>query len=63
MTRKDYVLIADVLKDSATRCRELNNDHGTQIIAGVARKFADRLGNENPAFDVARFMKAAGVQQ
>ena len=52
MTRKDFQLIATVLKASATtpmnRC----------VIEDVAMNFAVELQKTNPRFDVQRFVKA-----
>ena len=52
MTRKDFQLIADVLKASGTspmnRC----------VIKDVAMNFAVELQKTNPRFDVQRFVKA-----
>jgi hypothetical protein len=54
MTRKDYVLIADVLAD----LRETYGDHPAVISA--AYRFAAALGRDNPRFDRDRFLVAAG---
>jgi hypothetical protein len=53
MTRKDFQLIADVLKASANaspmnRC----------VIKDIATNFAVELQKTNPRFDVQRFVKA-----
>lgn len=48
MTKKDYVLIAQILKD-------------TKADAAIVRKFALELALRNPAFDRARFISACGV--
>ena len=63
MTRKDFVLIAAALKDSAPSqdgelgevCREV----WEQTCDGVAHA----LRSTNPRFDVERFLKAAGVKE
>ena len=53
MTRKDYVLIADVIATSW---------HGSaQLKEYLAVKFADKLAEENPRFDRDRFLVACGV--
>lgn len=46
MTRKDYVLIANALRDS-------------HAPIGVIESVADGLAGENPRFDRERFIKAA----
>ncbi len=60
MTKKDYVLIAKVIKEY------LDNGDNDQIdgIAGVerlTRMLADKLGKENTRFDKNRFLKACGL--
>lgn len=61
MTRKDYILIADALKDA----------RGTMLLTAAAyhsgvdnavHRLADALARDNPRFDRERFLKAAGVQ-
>ena len=58
MTRKDYVLLA-------TACEEaLIDAAGTRERNGVAlavRSIADRLADDNKAFDRASFLKACGL--
>lgn len=55
MTRKDYVLIADVIKGQQAP----HND--TDTLWRVACALADVLEGDNPNFDHARFMTACGV--
>jgi|APGre2960657373_1045057.scaffolds.fasta_scaffold343911_2 hypothetical protein len=50
MTRKDYVLIAEALRIAA----ELGID--------PRRKIAAALADDNPRFDVARFLEACGLR-
>lgn len=55
MTRKDFQLIARVIKESeGAVIDDLSRD-------GLAEMFADELASTNPAFDRARFLKACGV--
>ncbi len=55
MTRKDYVLIAEVLKN-------FKGDQGDVIDRDkMAFKLADALALENPRFDLCRFLIASGV--
>ena len=55
MTRKDYILIASVLKN-------FQSDGGDVIERdAIAYDFADKLGQENPRFDRRRFLVASGV--
>ena len=57
MTRKDYELIAKVLRD-------FTGDTGDVIDRDkVAKELADALAAENPRFDRQKFLIAAGVYQ
>lgn len=57
MTRKDYILIASVLKNFQSE--------GGDVVErdSMAYDFADKLGQENPRFDRLRFLVAAGVYE
>lgn len=60
MTRKDFVLIADVIakidvKRIANNVALMTDDDARKVIALA---FADRLVTENKNFDVARFLAA-----
>ena len=54
MTRKDFQLIADAVKQITA------NDY-EQDKADKANLFADALATTNPQFDRARFLTACGV--
>lgn len=56
MTRKDFQLIADVLKG--------HQDGGAHdvVIRGLALSFAIELAKTNPRFDKQRFVKACSVK-
>lgn len=54
MTRKDFELIARVIKNSD----EVADDMTREALADM---FADKLADTNPAFDRARFITACGV--
>jgi hypothetical protein len=55
MTRKDYQLIASVLKNFATEDRPVDDRDD------LAYNLADALASDNPRFDRDRFLVAAGV--
>ncbi|MDE2098488.1 MAG: hypothetical protein KGL39_14640 [Patescibacteria group bacterium] len=64
MTRKDYILLAAALKP-----RTAHNPTDPDTCAGwhmgvsaCIHAIADALASDNPLFDRARFLKAAGVQ-
>lgn len=64
MTRKDYVKVAAVLADAATR--ETRDDRPDDpgrapIVAELAHDLAELMAADNPRFDRARFLAAAGV--
>lgn len=52
MTRKDYELIARVLRNSDEMIDEM-------ALEALAENFADELADTNPRFDRARFISAA----
>ena len=72
MTRKDYVMIAEAIRESLqTIRRELQfeglNDHTRAILTGesagikfAALRLADTLRQDNPRFEWKRFMQACG---
>jgi hypothetical protein len=55
MTRKDYVLIANLLKNA-------NEDNYDNALTPLIKWFADDLEKDNPRFDRARFLTACGVK-
>ena len=59
MTRKDYVMIAEVLSNSA---HALNPFTGECLFNELVRDFADVLQADNDRFDRARFLDACGVK-
>ena len=60
MTRKDYVLLAHVLKEVRTDCERAQQ--ATPALDRAAQYLAAVLGQDNPRFDRERFLKAAGVK-
>ncbi len=59
MTKKDFQLIADVLKSSRD---DLNfSAESTEVINRVASNFAAKLQTINPRFRTNTFLKAAGM--
>lgn len=57
MTRKDYVMIAEVFAQFGNICN-LEETIG----ADIARNLADALQADNPRFDRHRFLVACGVK-
>lgn len=69
MTRKDYILLADVLaqfsRDIARDAFDTKTDMGRAILSGervaiqtIAHRLADQLREDNPRFDRKRFLDA-----
>lgn len=56
MTRKDYVLIAEAIRDSVQHSGELER----KAIEGTAKYVSYALRRDNPRFDRGRFMAACG---
>jgi len=61
MTRKDYVLIANVIQ-SQVKNWEGFTPEGGEAVEGLARTLANQLQADNPRFDRARFLVACGVK-
>jgi hypothetical protein len=56
MTRKDYELIASILRDSLDN---IVDDMAHEALSDV---FAEELENTNPRFNRERFLRACGVE-
>ena len=61
MTRKDYVLIAEVI-EGAMQNWEGFTPEAKEAIEGLARSLGHKLADYNPRFDRARFLTACGVK-
>ena len=61
MTRKDYVLIADVLKNNIVNA--LQNGEEIDALKCVAYDLAERFLADNPNFNRHRFFSASGVYE
>jgi len=60
MTRKDYVMIAEILKFNR---RDFNEgEDGLSLLNILSHQFANSLQDDNPRFDRARFLTACGVK-
>ena len=62
MTRKDYIVFAEMLKH---RLNWLGADDnaGRAVVLGLTGEIADIFERENPRFDRERFYRAAGAPQ
>ena len=67
MTRKDYVMIADAIRElladidrESPGMREVLRGERMGV-ASVARRLADQLHSDNTRFDRTRFMAACGL--
>jgi hypothetical protein len=58
MTRKDYILIAEVIRASKLSWAGNNN----YLVDDISRALADTLEQDNPRFNRARFLTACGVK-
>ena len=59
MTRKDYVMLAEILKEN--REDFIEGEDGFALIGILAHQIANGLEADNPRFDRARFLVACGV--
>jgi len=67
MTRKDYELIAQVLKQAKPMLPDNPNRHDKIIFGGedecwndIIRRFGITLSRDNPQFKISKFEKACG---
>ena len=60
MSRKDYELIANVMKWAATNPDVAKIGNAKAIANIIAYRFAIQLSAENPAFKQDKFMREAG---
>ena len=62
MTKKDYELIAGILKGAHNYEATFNdNEKGAKTIEAVSHTFAMMLETTNPRFNREMFLKACGV--
>lgn len=57
MTRKDFQLVADVIKSHA------KNAEDSSVINAIALDFSVRFQKVNPRFDTKRFLDACGLER
>lgn len=63
MTRKDYILIADALREARMHnLRDAAPGSGAYWLRVAASEVARALAEDNPRFDRERFLKACGVE-
>lgn len=62
MSRKDYQLIAGVLREELNRALSNDEPIGAQMVVTVAGALAGELKADNPGFDRAKFLAASGVE-
>jgi len=62
MTRKDYVLIAEVIKGAIDYETEFNNSPANaEALKKLSITLGSKLWLDNPRFNRARFLDACGV--
>lgn len=61
MTRKDYVLIAEVIKTQIELSLKFGEDDARYGAQNIAYDLASKLSQDNPRFDRSRFLQACGV--
>ena len=60
MTRKDYIMIAKILKNEQKQFKE--NEDGYVLLIILANQFANELQADNPRFDRKMFLTACGLK-
>jgi hypothetical protein len=63
MTRKDYELIAQILKAQIELSRSYGETDGELAVVNIAYDLADSLALDNPRFNRERFLIASGVNE
>lgn len=63
MTRKDYVALAAAVRKVHDSYGKNWNPNLFRAVRDVALSLADTLARDNPRFDRARFMRAAGFEE
>jgi hypothetical protein len=73
MTRKDYVMISNVIRETLNDiarddAREEVSDRNRAVLAGeriavrcLAHRLGDQLRQDNPRFEMGRFIEACGL--
>jgi len=66
MTRKDYILIASVIKShlnsSYTHINKTTAETEAYAVKSLAATMADELAKDNAMFDKDKFLKACGIE-
>ena len=62
MTRKDYVMIAGIIKDANYTASKFNDTRGAEMLTHIAIELSDELAKDNPRFNRDRFLDACGVK-
>lgn len=62
MTRKDYELVARVMRSELDAARGNHEPHGIIALESAARLFARSFAALNERFDGHRFLAACGVE-
>ena len=61
MTRKDYVLIAEVIKTQIEMSIKFEEEESLVSAKNIAYDLASKISQDNPRFDRGRFLVACGV--
>lgn len=60
MTRKDYVMIAETIRQNRKDFNE--GEDGLMLLTIMAHQLSNSFEEDNPRFDRARFLTACGVK-
>lgn len=63
MSRKDYELLAGLLRDEIETAEGLFEPIGAEALRNYARRLTIVLKHENPRFDRGRFLTACGIEE
>lgn len=59
MTKKDYILIAETIREARFHQKD---ERGRGAIEVVAHRIAESLKKENTRFEMSRFLEACGIE-
>lgn len=62
MTKKDYILIAEVIERANKNWEETQEENPLVVIMGITRMLATQLALENPRFDKSKFLEKCRVK-
>ncbi len=63
MTRKDYILLAQAIKNSVHNCSNQDQELSETQITEIVSTFCFMLRQDNSRFDDSKFTRACGIAE